>query len=825
MASTATMASATAAVAADAHHSALGRAATGTPAVTTAAGSTALGNTAAGNTALGTAETKAASTDTAVTASPASSSPTTPVSATDTASTDTASTDTASTNAATTDTAVTGPVVLLGTGGLRWTDVTARQPALQNLLDTGSSGWLAVRSIRSTTCPTDGWLAISAGSRAGDTEVSKKQPICRDPELTVTDPGEAVGVTHWDRYVQQAASDDYDAQLGLLGDTLAAAGQHTAAVGAGAAIALAGQDGQTPHAWAGGAGNASGTGDPQALASDVDAALATGPDLLAVDLGTIVDPAQQNDEWPALTGSYGASRADQVAALELRLEAVLAELPTAATVYVASLADSGTKSELRLLAATGPVPGGGSYSDSLLGSSSTRQDGLAQTTDLFPTLVSALGVAAPDSVVGSVVRPAAAGMSDSDRDRKLLDLDEAGTAVNPIVPFFFMGLIIAQVLLYLVVTLVLRRRSRSPEEALVASRRVLLLRWLRRVAVVFSCVPAATFLANLVPWWRYEHAGLALTGAVVLFVVPMALIAHLGPWRHALLGPMGAVGGMTMLVLGADVMTGSHLQLSSMMGLRAVVAGRFYGFGNPAFSVFATGSLLLAVAVADTLVRRGRSLAAAAAIAVVGVAATIIDGMPGWGSDFGGPPAILPAFAVLALLAYGVKVNWRRALIITAGTVVVIILLCVLDWLRGPDDRTHLGRFVQTVIDGDAWPVLRRKATQNLRILFGSYLSALLPVAVAFVVLVLARPVSWGVRPLQVAYDRSPVLRSGIIAFGVMMLIGFAMNDSGSSIPAVAATVALPLLIAASVRALELADTDPPVQPAETTSEPETSKG
>ena len=38
------------------------------------------------------------------------------------------------------------------------------------------------------------------------------------------------------------------------------------------------------------------------------------------------------------------------------------------------------------------------------------------------------------------------------------------------------------------------------------------------------------------------------------------------------------------------------------------------------------------------------------------------------------------------------------------------------------------------------------------------------------------------------------------------MVIGFALNDSGTASPAVAATVAIPLLIAASVRAVELAD-------------------
>lgn len=704
-----------------------------------------------------------------------------------------------------TDGAVAGPVILLGTGGLRWTDLTDDQPALQNLLDSAAVGWLAVRSVRSTTCPTDGWLAVSAGARAADTEAADGEQVCQDPEVEVSEPGGTGTVSDWDRYVGQAADDDFEATPGLLGDTLADASVQTAAVGAGAAIALAGTDGQAPQVWAGS------QDDPQALADDVDSALATGPQVLAVDLGAILDQTEQPTGNPDLTGSYAQPRADQVEALEERLEAVIAELPTNATVIFASLADSGSRSQLRALAATGPAPGGGTYADALLGSSSTRQDGLAQTTDLLPTVLSALGLDAPDAAVGSALEPVQTGSDAAWRERKLFDLDEAAIAVNPIVQPFFMGLVIAQVVLYLLATLVLRRRPRGADEPAIAERRLLLLHRLRRIAVIFACVPAATFLANLLPWWRADSPGLAVTGAVIVFVVPMALIANLGPWRHALLGPMGAVGTMTMLVLAADALTGSHLILSSLMGLQPVVAGRFYGFGNPAFSLFATGALLTAIAVADTLVRRGRRGQAAAVIAGIGLFATVIDGMPGIGSDFGGPPAIIPAFAVLALLALGVRVNLRRALVIGLVTVTVIVLLSVLDWLRGPEERTHLGRFVQTVIDGGAWPVIKRKAEQNLRILFTSYLSALLPIAAAFVVLVLARPVSWGVRPLQLAYDRSPMLRSGLVAFGIMMLIGFAMNDSGVSIPAVAATVALPLLIAASVRALALAHTGVPV--------------
>jgi hypothetical protein len=693
---------------------------------------------------------------------------------------------------------VAGPVVLIGTGGLRWDDVGDSTPALTALLQAGSVGNLAVRSLRPTTCPVDGWLAVSAGRRAADAE--QPDEACLPPAADIPTPGGPATVPRWPVYRNEAASASFGAEPGLLGRSLAAAGVPVAAVGPGAVIALADPSGHVAHAWPGlgsGAAAAPGGGaDETRLVEDVHTALAgsaTGgaPRLLVVDIGAISDAST-------------VSRADQVADVDTRLGLVLGEIPDRATVIVASLADSSTKTpHLQLLAARGPAPTGGQFSRSLLGSSSTRQDGLAQTTDLLPTLLTALSVPVPDEAVGSPVVPVDRGGTAASRLAQVTDLDTAAQAIRPIVTWFFDGLVLAQLVLYGSATRMLRRLSDHRPPA-----RGRLLRGLRRTAVVFASVPAATFLANLVPWWRAGIPWLALTAAVAVFTLPVCLPALLGPWRDALLGPFGVVGGLTAAVLAIDVSTGSNLMRSSLMGVQPVVAGRFYGLSNPGFALFATGALLLAIAVADAAVRADRRTLAVVAVVVIGVVTTAIDGIPGLGSDFGGPPAIIPGFAVLALLVAGTRVTWRRGLMVAGVTIAVLVVLSVADWLRPASQRTHLGRFVQTAIDGGAWPVLRRKVLQNLDILFGSWLSALLPFAIAFVVLVLARPLPWGVRPLQLAYDRSPVLRAGLIALAVVLGVGFAVNDSGTAIPAVAATLAIPLLIAVSCRALELDDAE-----------------
>ncbi|MFC6007318.1 hypothetical protein [Angustibacter luteus] len=682
------------------------------------------------------------------------------------------------------------PVVLIGTGGVQWSDVSAQAtPNLARLAQVGSIGDVTVRSVKPAACPVDGWLAVSSGRRAAD----ERDPKAKDPAVRVCRPVEVSGgvaplgsatVTTWPRYVTEADGEKFDATPGLLGDTLATADVCATAVGPGAAAALARRDGTVAR-------YSPLTGLGGALSS-------SDCPLTVVDVGAVRDPGDPlpgpAEQGVAITDG---SRAEQVKAVDDAVGQVLAAVPDGARVLVLSLADAGATPHLQLGAATGP-----GYGPGWLWTSSTRQVALVQATDVTPTLLHLLDVPEPNTLVGSPItnRSVASGQapaSAADRLEKVSDLDQAAQRVQKLVAPFFNGLVIAQLLLYGGAAIVLRHRWAS------GSKRRRLLTLVRRTALVFACVPVSTYLANTVPWWRYQHALLMVVLVVAAYVTALTLVAQLGPWRRRLLGPFGAVAGLTSLVLAADIVTGSRLQTSSLMGLQPVVAGRFYGFSNVAFALFGTGAMLFAIAVADHFVQSGRRKVAAAAVALIGVIATALDVSPAWGSDFGGPLGMVPAFAVLTLLVLGIRLTWRKVILIGVGTVAMLTVVSVLDWLRPTDSQTHLGRFVQTVIDGGAWQVISRKGEQNLSILFGSVLSILVPFAALFVVLVLMRPSSVGAGALQRAYDRSPTLRQGLGCLLLLLGIGFAVNDSGTAIPAVGFTLAIPLIIAASVQALE----------------------
>ncbi|MDQ1293307.1 MAG: hypothetical protein QG608_1188, partial [Actinomycetota bacterium] len=658
------------------------------------------------------------------------------------------------------------PVVLLGTAGLRWEDADAGTPTLRSLLSGAATGVITVRSLRDRACPADGWLAVSAGRRAADEPGAPGEPGCR---VLRTGPGTAggeVAVPRWETYRREAAEASFDAEPGTLGRALARGALTSAAIGPGAQIALADGDGRVSRAWPGLPADAEGGIAPRTSATElkgqVAEALALGPDLLAVDLGTIVDPPGP------VPGSPPAPRADQVRALDARLRLVLGELPENSTVVVASLASGGEKAHLQLGAVLGPVPDGGTYSSALLTSRSTRQSGLVQSTDVTPTLLEALDLPRPAQVVGSPLRPTGRDTPEDRRWQRLVDLDLASQAVLPIVPWFFTVFVSLQFLVLCALVVPLRRAHRA------APRRPAVVHGTRWFATACAAVPAAAYLANLYPWWRSAVPEATLPLAVLCATVPLTAVALLGPWRSAFLGPPGAIGALTALVLGADALSGSQLMLIGLIGEQPLIAGRFYGFGNPAFALFASGALLAALALADGLLRRGRRRAAVLAVVIIGLLATVLDGTPGIGSDFGGPPAMIPAFGLLAARTAGVRLSLRRIAALGGLTLSAVLALSLLDHSRPAADRTHLGAFVATALDGGAWPVIRRKALQNLELLMTPP-AFLLPVAVLFVALVLYRPLVWRAPWLQLAYERSPLLRSGVAALGVLVLIGFAM--------------------------------------------------
>jgi hypothetical protein len=689
--------------------------------------------------------------------------------------------------------APSGNVVIIGVPGLRWSDLhETGTPTLWALTGRGSAGALSVRTTTAATCPVDGWLTVSAGQRARLAHGSCALPPA--PSRVGAD----VYVPGFEAMRRDNAQTNYEAKLGLLGDSVHRGGGCTMAVGPGGVFGAADTSGRVDR-YVASIDRVTSWSQCALTVVDVDAVFRA-----YINAGVDATGAQV----PLTPGQRAgaATRADQ------QIGRVLPALPAGTTVLLAGLSDTGGAAHLRVaLAAKAPFGAltgdqrGGGY----LTSNATRRPGLVTLTDLTSTALRDLGLRQPVAAIGRPWRsePVPPATTAADKREALDDEDVAARSVSRLQAPFFILLFGAQLLLYGVASVVLRRRRTRARSRVLAGTRV--------VALAGAAVPVASFLANVVPWWRSTHPAPTLIMSVLGATAAVTALALAGPWRRSLIAPALVIAGVTALALGLDVLTGSHLQLNSLMGYTALVGGRYYGFGNIAFAVFATSAILFAAWLADWPLRDGRRAAAVGVVVAAGLVAVALDGWPAWGSDFGGVLAIVPGTAVLAFMIAGRRLSPFTIGLIGAAALGAVLAIAFADSLRPVTEQTHLGRFWGDLLDGTAWGVIGRKIVAMLYSLRYWQFTVIAVGALCFLFFALARPLKLRAAVLADAYARAPTLRPALIAALTTAVVGTAVNDSGVVVAAIALGLAVPLTLAAGIRAQEAAD-PPPVAAAAT---------
>ena len=140
-------------------------------------------------------------------------------------------------------------VVIVGIGGLLWSDVSPRgTPNLWRIAERGAVGSLDVSGVKELTCPADGWLTLNGGARA---EVPKPADGACPAEPAVwprsglVAAGVPVGawVQGQERVDAYNGQFHWDPQWGLLGSS-PGPGRCVTAVGPGAGLAVA-----RPNGW------------------------------------------------------------------------------------------------------------------------------------------------------------------------------------------------------------------------------------------------------------------------------------------------------------------------------------------------------------------------------------------------------------------------------------------------------------------------------------------------------------------------------------------------------------------------------------------------
>ena len=252
-------------------------------------------------------------------------------------------------------------------------------------------------------------------------------------------------------------------------------------------------------------------------------------------------------------------------------------------------------------------------------------------------------------------------------------------------------------------------------------------------------------------------------------------------FRRSLYGPVSFLVAATTILIGADLTTGSNLNINTIFGYSPIVGGRFYGLGNQALAIFFAAGLLSSV----FWIEWRAKLDWIGKITIISFFLLIVMfvGFPRWGADVGGTVTTIVAFAATYFNLLRKKISGKYILLTVLAVILVLTVFAAIDVFQGKNQETHLGRTVELVkAEGNsaALQVIQRKFATNLRILKYSSWSYFFIIILALLLYLRFRPIGL----FQKLLDRHVYLGAGITGAFVGGIVGFLTNDSGIVIPA-----------------------------------------
>ena len=653
-------------------------------------------------------------------------------------------------------------VLVLSLPGTTWAALSrAATPHLDTLLAGAAVGSTSVRGIGRETRPGDGYVTIGAGTAAaGVRGVEGLADSAAGGVVSRAGPASA----------RDARRRHRGAEIGALGEALSRTGVDRGVIATShpfeAILALTDHHGFVPGVIAPPGGAVEAFRNVWNVASR------------AVVLFEASDLARVHAAGREAGGTVDAARLDRTLGETDELIGLLLRDVDFERDAVIVTAPSDPGDGIHLTVAALRAPGG---RPGLLDSATTRRAGYVTLPDLGPTVLDLLRLPRPDSMEGrpyevhhrSWAGPPVDRFVEADREARFRDRMLGPVAGTYVVIEILLSLLVAYVLV------------RHPGRA--GLRRAFDFVGLWLLAVVPLTFLGAVLDLDTVP----TYLALVVGGGVVL----AAAAAALG-------GPMRPLAVLLAVLLGlhvGDIVTGGHLQFSTVFGYSPTVGGRFAGFGNLTFGQVTAAAVLLAGIVAYMVPgRRGVRIAV-----VILVVALLADGLPFWGADVGGVLAAVPAFALVALGLSGRTVSRRRLAALAAGGVAAVAALGFLDLLRPAGSRTHLGRLFEQIGHDGLRPLtdaVQRKIATNLSLIPTSIWIPLVPAVLAFYAW-LAYGSSFRLAEIR---RRAPQMRPAFVGLLVAAVLGLALNDSGIAIPAMMLGVLHPVLVRLALRTDEL---------------------
>lgn len=273
-------------------------------------------------------------------------------------------------------------------------------------------------------------------------------------------------------------------------------------------------------------------------------------------------------------------------------------------------------------------------------------------------------------------------------------------------------------------------------------------------------------LATLPVDWMYMGAAVVLTAAVTAVVM--------GATRRNGFQAFSLLIVLTVLALNVDLLTGSHLIQSSVLGYDPMAGARYYGIGNEFMGILLGSSIALAGVAYQRYTQRWL-------LPVIGLFLAFqafIMASPQLGANSDGMLTAPAAFLVTLILLGNLSIRPRTVFLVLGAVALAALAFTFYDMGRAPEVQTHIGRAAHQIAVGgwnEGLTIITRKLGMNIKLIRYTIWSWVFIIMLLVLSLLVYRPVG---AMKQLRQDKPYVVKGfGGIITGA--LIGLVVNDSG----------------------------------------------
>lgn len=645
--------------------------------------------------------------------------------------------------------------------------------SVEEMIDQGGIGLLNTRTAGTSIVP-KAYATIGAGIRAeGNWTSSQAQIVTEENQMIyyarTGQESSKDGIVNLEinQLISYNTEGEYGATVGQLGDLIRSNGLRTAAYG----NMDVGEEIRRPHVLI--AMDQWGQVDQGDISKDILMKDPSYPGGWRTNFPKIYDALKEDNHSPALTvvetgditrleeekehltlDMYNKHKKDTLEEMNTFIEKTkeLADQKNKLLMLVTPFARDEDRSERYEL--TPIIMYGENVKTGLLTSDTTRREGIIGNVDIAPTILNYLGIE-KENMVGHNISI----VSRNNHLSQLLEMNDFTVAnSNNRLPVLriFVGY---QIILLIIALLVVVFKNRISKRYYPFIKKLLLSGMIIPIALLY------------IPVLQIKSLSIYILAIIVFTGLLSWGVNWIGDKIQNPILPIILITLPITLGLMVDVIMGSPLIRTSLLGYDPIIGARYYGLGNEYMGVLIGAALVLFLSLKERF-RIPRIVVVALLVFLIA-----IIGYPQWGANVGGTITATAATIFVCLRLFHVKMGWKQAILALLGIVMVVSIMAMIDTFL-LDSQSHLAGAISSIREGgitELITIVIRKISMNIR-LFGVTMWSKALVASIIVFAILAyRPSGL----LKKVFDKYSYLSIGWTAVIVASLVGFMVNDSG----------------------------------------------